>query len=73
MQAIGTALQAAANIIPMFYLNTFAVSILGYSSSTAAILLAISNATNSTSRILMGILADRMGRQNVLIASVRQF
>lgn len=70
LQALGTAMQAAGNIIPLYYLNTFAISVLGYSVSAASILLAINNVANSTSRVLMGLLADRIGRQNTLIASV---
>lgn len=63
-------MQAAGNIIPLYYLNTFAISVLGYSTSAASILLAINNVANSTSRVLMGLLADRVGRQNTLIGSV---
>jgi nitrate/nitrite transporter NarK len=31
----------------------------------------MNNAVNSVSRVLMGILADRVGRQNTMVASVR--
>ena len=44
---------------------------LSWSSSTGSLILAINNAVNSISRVLMGILADRVGRQNTMVASVR--
>ncbi|KAI5123977.1 hypothetical protein M0805_006389 [Coniferiporia weirii] len=69
-QAVGCFLQAAGNIVPLFYLNTFSTSVLGYSSSTGSLLLALYNGVNSIARIVMGILADRVGRQNTLVISV---
>jgi len=69
-QAIGCFLQAAGNIVPLFYLTTFSTSILQYSSSKGSLLLALNNAINSVARIVMGILADRVGRQNTLVISV---
>ncbi|THH08610.1 hypothetical protein EW145_g2585 [Phellinidium pouzarii] len=69
-QAIGCFLQAAGNIVPLFYLNSFSTSVLKYSSSTGSLLLALNNGINSVARIVMGILADRVGRQNTLIVSV---
>ncbi|KAL5485184.1 hypothetical protein ACEPAI_7826 [Sanghuangporus weigelae] len=69
-QAIGCFLQAAGNFVPLFYLPSFSTSVLQYSSSTGSLLLALNNAVNSVARIVMGHLADRVGRQNTLIVSV---
>ncbi|KAI0066395.1 MFS general substrate transporter [Artomyces pyxidatus] len=70
LQALAAFLQAAGNVIPLYYLTTYSTSVLSYSSSTGSILLAANNAVNSTSRIAMGVLADYVGRQNTMIASV---
>ncbi|KAH8119368.1 monocarboxylate transporter [Phellopilus nigrolimitatus] len=59
-QAVGCFLQAAGNIVPLFYLTTFSTSVLEYSSSTGSLLLALNNAVNS----------NRVGRQNTLVISV---
>lgn len=64
-------MQAGGNVVPTYFLTTYAVSVLSYSSKSSALLLAINNAVNSVARITMGILADRVGRQNTLIVSVR--
>ncbi|KAJ7573617.1 MFS general substrate transporter [Mycena floridula] len=69
-QAFGAFLQAAGNIVPMYYMTSYSVSILSYSSKTGSILLAINSAINSVSRVVMGILADKMGRQNTMIGGV---
>ncbi|EJD03008.1 monocarboxylate transporter [Fomitiporia mediterranea MF3/22] len=69
-QSVGCFLQAAGNIVPLFYLTTFSTSVLQYSASTGSLLLALNNAVNSVARILMGLLADRVGRQNTLVISV---
>ncbi|EKM54907.1 uncharacterized protein PHACADRAFT_124322 [Phanerochaete carnosa HHB-10118-sp] len=69
-QAFGAFLQAGGNVVPTYFLTTYSVSVLSYSSNSASTLLAISNAVSSVARIAMGILADRFGRQNMLIASV---
>ncbi|EKM54905.1 uncharacterized protein PHACADRAFT_185733 [Phanerochaete carnosa HHB-10118-sp] len=69
-QAFGAFLQAGGNVVPTYFLTTYSVSVLSYSSSKASLLLAINNAVNSVARIAMGILADRVGRQNTLIVSV---
>ncbi|GJE90222.1 MFS general substrate transporter [Phanerochaete sordida] len=69
-QAFGAFLQAGGNVVPTYFLTTYSVSVLSYSARTASLLLAINNAVNSVARISMGILADRVGRQNTLIVSV---
>ncbi|EKM54904.1 uncharacterized protein PHACADRAFT_197337 [Phanerochaete carnosa HHB-10118-sp] len=69
-QAFGAFLQAGGNVVPTYFLTTYSVSVLSYSSSKASLLLSINNAVNSVARITMGIIADRVGRQNTLIVSV---
>ncbi|KAJ7809159.1 MFS general substrate transporter [Mycena leptocephala] len=69
-QALGALLQAAGNVIPLYYMTSYSVSVLAYSHSTGSLLLAINSAVNSVSRIAMGLLADGVGRQNTLIAGV---
>ncbi|KAI0263955.1 MFS general substrate transporter [Gloeopeniophorella convolvens] len=70
VQAAAAFLQAAGNVIPLYYLTTYSTSVLRLSSSKASILLAVNNVINSASRIAMGLLADYVGRQNTMIASV---
>ncbi|KAL0958614.1 hypothetical protein HGRIS_013954 [Hohenbuehelia grisea] len=45
------------------------VGVLGYSRPTGSLFLAINSALNIVSRISMGVLADRIGRQNMTIAT----
>lgn len=52
-------------------MTTYSTSVLSYSRSTGSLLLAINSAVNSLSRVGMGILADKLGRQNTMVASVR--
>ncbi|KAJ7133147.1 major facilitator superfamily domain-containing protein [Mycena epipterygia] len=68
-QALGAFLQAAGNVIPLYYMTSYSTSVLSYSRSTGSLLLAINSAVNSVSRIAMGVLADRVGRQNTMICS----
>ncbi|KAF7329137.1 Monocarboxylate transporter [Mycena kentingensis (nom. inval.)] len=67
-QALGALLQAAGNIIPLYYMTSYSSSVLAYPHSTGSLLLAINSGVNSLSRIAMGILADGVGRQNTLIS-----
>ncbi|KAI0640143.1 MFS general substrate transporter [Trametes polyzona] len=69
-QSLGALLQAAGNMVPVYFLTTYSVSVLSYSSSTGSLLLAVNTAVNSVARIAMGVLADRVGRQNTMILSV---
>ena len=69
LQFAAALLQAGGNFVPLTFLPEFS-TILGYSASFGAALLAINNAVNSVARIATGFLADRFGRQNVLILSV---
>ncbi|KAJ6595197.1 MFS general substrate transporter [Mycena vulgaris] len=66
-QALGAFLQAAGNVIPLYYMTSYSISILSYSRSAGSLLLAINSAVNSVSRIAMGLLADGVGRQNTMI------
>jgi MFS family permease len=67
---MGAFLQAAGNVIPLYYLTTYSTSVLAYPSSTGSLLLALNSAVNSVSRLGMGFLADRVGRQNTMVLSV---
>ena len=69
LQALGALLQAAGNFVPMTFTPEFS-STLGYTAAFGATLLAINNAVNAISRILTGVLADTLGRQNILVLSV---
>ncbi|EIW81101.1 MFS general substrate transporter [Coniophora puteana RWD-64-598 SS2] len=69
-QSLGAFLQAAGNFVPMIYMATYSTSVLGYSASTASLVIALNNGVNSISRVLMGVLADRVGRQNTMFVGV---
>jgi MFS family permease len=71
LQLLAAFMQAAGNIIPLYYLTTYSVIVLGFSPSTASMLLAANNAVNSVSRVSMGLLGDYVGRQNTMIFCVR--
>lgn len=62
-------LQAGGNGLPMTFIADYSVAI-GYSASFGATLLAMNNGINSVSRIAMGWMGDKVGRQNTLIANV---
>ncbi|KAI0275312.1 MFS general substrate transporter [Gloeopeniophorella convolvens] len=70
LQSFAAFLQAAGNVIPLYYLTTYSTSVLSLSSSTGSLLLAVNSAVNSASRIGMGLLADQVGRQNTMVLSV---
>lgn len=61
--------QAAGNLLPMNFLPEFSTKV-GYSAGFGAVLLAINNGVNSLSRVMMGFIADAVGRQNTLVLSV---
>lgn len=64
--ALGAALQSAAYYTPVFFFASFART-LGYSQSTSANFIAISNAANALGKVVIGYAADRMGRLNTLV------
>ncbi|EMD32616.1 hypothetical protein CERSUDRAFT_161575, partial [Gelatoporia subvermispora B] len=70
LQSLGAFLQAAGNMVPTYFLTTYSVSVLGYSSGTGSLLLAVNTAVNSLARVGMGVLADYAGRQNTMVLSV---
>jgi MFS family permease len=67
-QFAGGALQNAAYYTPVVYLATFAET-LDYSATEGANLIAVSNACNAVGKIVVGVLADRLGRFNALFAT----
>ncbi|KAL0579926.1 hypothetical protein V5O48_002097 [Marasmius crinis-equi] len=69
-QAIGAFLQAGGNIVPLYYMTSYSVSVLSLSRSKGSLFLSINSGVNSVSRVLMGLLADYVGRQNTLIGGV---
>ena len=70
-QLLASFFQAAGNIIPLYYLTTYSTYVLGFSPTTASMLLAVNNGVNSVSRVAMGFIADHAGRQNTLVGCVR--
>ncbi|KAJ6140246.1 hypothetical protein N7471_006732 [Penicillium samsonianum] len=66
--ASGTALQAAAYMIPMYFMSSYART-LGYTTAAGANIIALSNACNSGGKIVIGYYADRLGRLNALVCS----
>jgi MFS family permease len=70
-QLFASFFQAAGNIIPLYYLTTYSTYVLGFSPTTASMLLAVNNGVNSVSRVAMGFIADYAGRQNTLVGCVR--
>ncbi|RAL15180.1 monocarboxylate transporter [Aspergillus homomorphus CBS 101889] len=67
-KAAGCMLQSAAYSTPLIYYAAFGRS-LGYSATTAANFITISNAANAVSRVGMGYAADKYGRINMLFAT----
>lgn len=65
LQSLAALLQASGNFVPMTFLPSFSTA-LGFSASFAAVLLAINNGVNTSSRILLGAAADYIGRQNMV-------
>ncbi|KAJ3899776.1 MFS general substrate transporter [Lentinula edodes] len=66
-QSIGAFLQAAGNVVPLYYMSSYTVSVLALSDSKGSLFVSINSGVNSLSRIAMGLLADCIGRQNTLI------
>ena len=65
-QAAGAIFQAAAYYTPVYFISTYART-LGYGSSTGANFIALSNATSAFGKVILGYIADRCGRLNVLL------
>ncbi|KIM96591.1 hypothetical protein OIDMADRAFT_20853 [Oidiodendron maius Zn] len=66
--ACGTALQAAAYMIPVYFMSSYART-LGYSNTAGANIIALSSACNSGGKVIIGHLADQFGRLNALVLS----
>jgi len=64
-QALGGILQAAAYYTPVYFFASYART-LGYSSASGANFIALSNASNAIGKVIIGYLADRVGRLNAL-------
>lgn len=69
LQSLAALLQASGNFVPMTFLPEFS-TVVGYSVSFGATLLAVNNGINAVSRVLMGVTADKLGRQNTLVLGV---
>ncbi|GKZ29519.1 hypothetical protein AbraIFM66950_005220 [Aspergillus brasiliensis] len=67
-QALGCFLQSAGYSTPLFFYAAYAQA-LGYSATTAANFITLSNASNFVSRIIIGYAADKLGRINALAAT----
>lgn len=65
-QATGAVLQAAAYYTPVYFISTYART-LGYSSAAGANFIALGNGTSACGKVLLGYVADRYGRLNVLL------
>ena len=64
-QAAGAIFQAAAYYTPVYFISTYART-LGYSTTAGANFIALSNATSACGKVVLGYVADRIGRLNVL-------
>jgi MFS family permease len=65
-QCISASLQASAYYAPVFFFSAYARS-LGYSAATGATFIALSNGSSAVGKIIIGHMADRMGRLNTLL------
>lgn len=66
--ALGTSLQAAAYMIPVYFMSSYART-LGYSRTAGANIIALSDGFNSVGKIFIGYYADRLGSLNALVLS----
>lgn len=62
----GGFLQSAGYLIPLFYMSSYGET-LGLSNSTGAVLIGVNNAVNAASKIVLGFIADYVGRINMLL------
>jgi MFS family permease len=65
-QVVAGGLQAAAYYTPVFFFSAYART-LGYSASMGAGFISVNNAANAVGKIIFGIMADRIGRINMLV------
>jgi MFS family permease len=64
-QCLSASLQSAAYYAPVYFFSSYART-LGYSAATGATFISISNASSAIGKIIIGYIADRFGRINVL-------
>ncbi|KAB8268861.1 MFS monocarboxylate transporter [Aspergillus minisclerotigenes] len=64
-QALGAVFQSAAYYTPVFFYASYAQT-LGYGTTASSNFIALSNACNAIGKIIIGHLADRVGRLNAL-------
>lgn len=67
-QLVSGSLQAGAYYTPVFFVSAYART-LGYSPAAGARFIAINNMCNAAGKIIIGFVADRFGRINVLLFS----
>ncbi|KAL1962516.1 hypothetical protein VTN77DRAFT_9637 [Rasamsonia byssochlamydoides] len=65
-QCISAALQGSAYYAPVFFFSAYARS-LGYSAAAGATFIAVSNGASAVGKIIIGHMADRLGRLNTLL------
>ena len=65
-QAAGAILQASAYYVPVYYFSTFSKT-LGYSAAAGANFIALSNGASACGKVVLGHVADRYGRLNILL------
>ncbi|KAL6722099.1 hypothetical protein ACLMJK_001205 [Lecanora helva] len=65
-QAAGAIFQAAAYYTPVYFISTYARA-LGYSSAAGANFIAVSNGVSALGKVVLGYVADRWGRLNMLL------
>lgn len=65
-QCTSAGLQAAAYYAPVYFFSSYART-LGYSAATGATFISLSNASSAIGKVVIGYLADRLGRLNVLL------
>lgn len=66
IQSISAAFQASAYYLPIYFTSTYARS-LGYSASTGALFIALTNGLSAFGKVSLGLMADRVGRVNTLL------
>lgn len=65
-QAIGATLQAGAYYAPVYFFSAYART-LGYSAASGANFIALSNGSSAAGKVIIGYIADRYGRLNLLL------
>lgn len=66
LQLSASMLQSAGYLIPLIYMSKYGRT-LGFSDSQGAIFIGVNNAINAVFKIVLGFVADRIGRLNMII------